>query len=458
MSFERIIDVAHEDYAIKAKKLTKWYEIKRSPTSVFFRNFLDWGKATRLQLNHARGDAGKIIALHPIDFAIHKGSVIGIIGKNGAGKSTLLQLVCGTIHPSEGTINVNGRISALLELGAGFNPEFTGIENARLNAALQGMSSIEIENRLAEIIAFADIGDFVERPTKTYSSGMFVRLAFAVATCIDPDILIIDEALSVGDGQFAKKSFEKIMTLKEKGATILFCSHSLYQVEALCDRVLWLDKGTLRFDGRPSDAIAAYSYFLESEKNATARPPQSWVDASGGRHSSVPSDLRRGDDPFRFNDSSMCLPRLAGVDVKLNGTEVDLGTLEGRRLIVNGTGHQLCFVIHIKIDVAELGQDTVDVISEPTVALTVTTPSGQCLSSVSTLMQPTRLYWDHNGYGVISLTFPNLPLRRGLFRFDVLLGCGQGIHLYDQAIGVLTLDVRSDAAEQGLVQLAHQWQ
>jgi lipopolysaccharide transport system ATP-binding protein len=183
-------------------------------------------------------------ALSGVDLEVGQGEVVGIIGRNGSGKSTLLQLVCGTLSPTEGEINVHGRVAALLELGAGFNPEFSGRENVFLNGAILGVSRAEMEARFDEIVAFSGIGDFIDQPVKTYSSGMYVRLAFAVAVHIDPDILIIDEALSVGDGAFARKSFERIMALKEKGATILFCSHSMYQVEVLCQKALWLDAGT----------------------------------------------------------------------------------------------------------------------------------------------------------------------------------------------------------------------
>ena len=185
-------------------------------------------------------------ALQHLNLNIKAGEVVGIIGNNGAGKSTLLQLLCGTLKPSSGSLTVHGRVTALLELGAGFNPDFSGRENIFMNAAILGMRYEKIKDELDNIIAFADIGSFIDQPVKTYSSGMFMRLAFAVATSSEPDILIIDEALSVGDGAFARKSFERIMKLKDQGATILFCSHAMYQIEALCSRVLWLEQGQLR--------------------------------------------------------------------------------------------------------------------------------------------------------------------------------------------------------------------
>ncbi len=206
--------------------------------------------------------------LHEITFALTPGETLGIIGQNGAGKSTLLQLIAGTLTPTTGTIRYHGRIAALLELGAGFHPEFTGRENARLAAALLGLTAEEIEALLPEIFAFADIGDALDRPVKTYSSGMFVRLAFAVATAVEPDILIIDEALAVGDGAFAKKSFARIQQLKKRGATVLFVSHALYQVEQFCRQALWLDQGQIRQIGPARPVLEHYQAWLDQQEKS----------------------------------------------------------------------------------------------------------------------------------------------------------------------------------------------
>ena len=206
-------------------------------------------------------------ALRGVDFSIAPGEVVGIVGRNGAGKSTLLQMVCGTLQPSTGALTVRGRVAALLELGAGFNLDFSGLENIYMNAAILGLSRAQVDQRLEEILDFADIGDFIRQPVKTYSSGMFMRLAFAVATSVEPDVLVIDEALSVGDGAFARKSFDRIMALKDAGKTILFCSHSMYQIEALCARALWIDAGALRMAGSAADVCSAYQASL----NAGAR-------------------------------------------------------------------------------------------------------------------------------------------------------------------------------------------
>lgn len=209
----------------------------------------------------------EFIALQPVSLSIHKGRTIGIVGRNGSGKSTLLQMIAGTLTPTTGSVEVKGRISALLELGAGFNPEFTGRENVFLNAAILGISPKEVEARFQEILAFSEIGEFIDRPVKTYSSGMFVRLAFSVATLIDPDVVIIDEALSVGDEKFQRKCYNHLETLKEKGCTILFVSHSMKTVEQLCDYAYLLDKGELLGEGEPKEIIDQYHLMLYAQEN-----------------------------------------------------------------------------------------------------------------------------------------------------------------------------------------------
>lgn len=196
-------------------------------------------------------------ALRDATFAIRKGETVGIIGRNGAGKSTLLQIICGTLTPTNGTVSTVGRIAALLELGAGFNPEFTGRENVYLNGGLLGLSSAEIDARLPQIEAFADIGDFLDQPVKTYSSGMAVRLAFAVIAHVDADILIIDEALAVGDALFVQKCMRFLREFAKRG-TLLFVSHDTAAVLALCDRAIWLDHGTIVEDGSPKEVSEAY--------------------------------------------------------------------------------------------------------------------------------------------------------------------------------------------------------
>jgi len=201
-------------------------------------------------------------ALNNISLEVKRGETVGIIGRNGSGKSTLLQIICGTLNPSSGTLATKGRIAALLELGSGFNPDFTGQENVFMNASILGLSRPEIEQRYDEIVAFADIGEFIDQPIKSYSSGMVVRLAFAVAINVDPQILVVDEALSVGDELFQRKCFSRIEAIRDKGTTILFVSHSGGTIIELCDRAILLDGGVKLTEGKPKQIVARYQKLL----------------------------------------------------------------------------------------------------------------------------------------------------------------------------------------------------
>ncbi|TAN64847.1 MAG: ABC transporter ATP-binding protein [Methylobacter sp.] len=263
------------DLAIKVENLSKCYQIYETPSDRL-KQFV----APRLQ--RLTGQSPKqyfreFWALKDISFEIKKGETVGIIGRNGSGKSTLLQLICGTLNPTDGSVETRGRIAALLELGSGFNPEFTGRENVYMNAAVLGLSNKEIESCFNDIVAFADIGDFIEQPVKTYSSGMFVRLAFAVAVHVHPDILVIDEALSVGDIVFQNKCMKKIKAIKEKGTSILFVSHDLSTVQIVCDRVIWIKNGSLRLSGYSVDVCQEYYVDSISHKGSVAAPIEDTV-------------------------------------------------------------------------------------------------------------------------------------------------------------------------------------
>ncbi len=204
------------------------------------------------------------VALDDISFEIRKGETVGIIGRNGAGKSTLLQIICGTLTPTSGAVEINGRVAALLELGSGFNPEFTGRENVFMNGSILGLTQEEIESRFDDIAAFADIGDFMEQPVKTYSSGMYVRLAFAVIAHVDADILVIDEALSVGDAVFTQKCMRFIHSFKKQG-TLLFVSHDMSSILTLCENAVWLSQGTLRRQGNAKTISEEYLQYTLQE-------------------------------------------------------------------------------------------------------------------------------------------------------------------------------------------------
>ena len=210
-------------------------------------------------------------ALHDVTLEINKGETVGIIGTNGSGKSTLLKIITGVIRQTEGEVEVDGRISALLELGAGFNMEYTGIENVYLQGDMMGFSRQEIEQKMEDILGFADIGDFVHQPVKTYSSGMFVRLAFAVAINIEPEVLIVDEALSVGDVFFQAKCYRKFEEFKKQGKTILFVSHDLGSITKYCDRAILLNKGRKVMEGTPKEAVDRYKMALVEQEEADCR-------------------------------------------------------------------------------------------------------------------------------------------------------------------------------------------
>ena len=206
-------------------------------------------------------------ALRDISFEIMKGETMGIIGRNGAGKSTLLQIICGTLTPTSGEVQVHGRVAALLELGAGFNPEFTGRDNVYMNGAIMGLSKVEVDERFDNIAAFADIKDFIDQPVKTYSSGMYVRLAFASAIHVNPDILIVDEALAVGDMFFQSKCMSRMRRMMESGVTVLFVSHDTASVKSLCQKGVFLEDGELKKIGKASEVVATYISLVHGEMN-----------------------------------------------------------------------------------------------------------------------------------------------------------------------------------------------
>jgi lipopolysaccharide transport system ATP-binding protein len=201
-------------------------------------------------------------ALRDISFSVKRGETVGIIGRNGSGKSTLLQMICGTVSPTSGTVLTRGRVAALLELGAGFNTEFTGRENIFLNAAILGISAEEMEKRMGDVMSFSELGDFLDQPVKTYSSGMYSRLAFSIAIHVDPEILIVDEALAVGDARFVAKCMRRIKDIQERGATILFVSHDVGAVRTLCERAIWLDKGSLVQEGDVFPVTGGFMEFM----------------------------------------------------------------------------------------------------------------------------------------------------------------------------------------------------
>lgn len=356
-------------------------------------------------------------ALQDVDLELKQGEILGIVGRNGSGKSTLLQLICGTLSATSGQLNVNGRIAALLELGAGFNPEFTGRENIFLNASILGLEQEEIEARFDEIVAFSGIEDFIEQPVKTYSSGMYVRLAFSVAVCVDPDILIIDEALSVGDGAFSRKSFERIMALKKAGKTILFCSHSLYQIEALCNKAIWLEKGQVQLQGTPAEVVVNYNNFLES------------LNAPAAEENVYHSVVKASHTHFK--------------EIKI---------------IVNGKSNKRQILKSQQSDLSIVASYISDInVPAPSVGVAIFTGDGRIIASATTKNDNFDIARDSEGKAKVEVCFKTIPLLKGHYYIDLFLACEDAIHVYEHAAHVAELEVIQDGLEQGVFAIQHEW-
>ena len=397
------------DLAIHAQHLGKAFQLYDRPID----------RLKQMLMRGRRRYYREFAALHDINFELKRGEVLGLVGRNGAGKSTLLQLICGTLNPTEGQVAVHGRVAALLELGAGFNPDFSGQENIYLNASILGLNKSEIDERYDAIVDFSGIADFIHQPVKTYSSGMYVRLAFSIATSVDPDILVIDEALSVGDGAFARKSFDRIMRLKEKGATILFCSHSTYQIEALCTRALWLDKGVVQLIGDPATVVAGYQAFLDRDAVPQSQDHETISVASPTGHA-----------------------RILGVQTQSDATV-------GKTLYLQSCKHTLGVTVGFASDIA---------LPPPVLAVTIHAPDGRTIASSSTQADGVELVRDAAGRGTATLEFPKIPLLKGEYYVGAYLLSEDGIHVYDAAANVATLHFSQESLEQGVVSLPHQWQ
>ncbi|MBB4287816.1 ABC transporter ATP-binding protein [Roseospira goensis] len=411
--------------AVRLRGACKTYRTYDRPVERLFSLFPGLRRLARPRLFHS---------LQPLDLDIRHGEVVGIVGRNGAGKSTLLQLVCRTLPPTAGTVQIDGTVSALLELGAGFNPEFTGRENVYLSASILGIPRAETARRMDEIVRFADIGDFVDQPVKTYSSGMYVRLAFAVATAVDPDILVVDEALSVGDGAFARKSFERIMTMKAAGKTILFCSHSLYQLEAICSRVLWIDQGRLMEDGPPGDVIAHYQRFLD-----TGLRPGEYGTAAETAAAAATAGTAAGDGDPPAGPQGYA--RLAGVRVAVDGTE-------GTELVARSGASDVSI---------EVAFDSDPALPSPTVAITISTADGHILTSVATWEEGIAVARDPAGRGRARVVYPRLPLLKGRYLVGAYVFCERGIHSYGWVDPAATLEVTQEDIVKGFFRMPHHW-
>lgn len=398
------------EVAIRAEGLCKRYDLYAQPSD----------RLKQILWRGRRRYYREFWALRDVSIDLRPGEVLGVIGRNGAGKSTLLQLICGTLTPTSGSLRVDGRVAALLELGAGFNPEFSGRENIYLNASILGLSQEAIDERCEQIIDFSGIRDFIDQPVKTYSSGMYVRLAFSIATSVEPDILVVDEALAVGDGEFARKSFDRIMALRDGGKTILFCSHSMYQIEALCNRALWLEEGSVAEAGAPSGVVVRYNQFLDRRSESA----------------------RRETAPDTSVSAPLGTARIARIRVSADGAT-------GPRLQVASGSSTVSISMDFVADPA---------LPAPSVAVLFTDHDGRVVASAGTLNDGYDVPRDAQGRGTARIVFERFPLLKGTYWVYGFLMCEKAIHFYENAEMVAQLEVTQNGLELGFVSLPHRWE
>lgn len=355
------------EFAIRVKHLEKMYKLYNKPSD-------------RLRETLGlRVPVKEHYALKDVSFDVKRGETVGIIGTNGSGKSTILKIITGVLNPTKGEVEVDGRISALLELGAGFNMEYSGIENVYLNGTMMGFSREEIDARLQDILDFADIGDFVYQPVKSYSSGMFVRLAFAVAINIDPEILIVDEALSVGDVFFQAKCYRKFEEFKAQGRTILFVSHDLSSIARYCDRVILLNKGVKLEEGSPKQMVDMYKQLLVGQDPAKAEEEK----AAGHPKENWNSQFQVNPDMLEYGS------RLAEI--------VDFAVLDEKGRCTNTIEKGSTFKIRMKVAFRET-------IQEPIMAFTFKDIKGTEITGTNTLFEKAAV--EHSDAGdVCTVTF-----------------------------------------------------
>ena len=413
-------DTSH--FSVQAEGLGKQYVLGASPYQRLWHLLL--GTSSKM---------ASFNALSNVSLQIQKGESVGIIGQNGAGKSTLLQLLCGTLSPSTGQLHVNGQVAALLELGAGFNQDFTGRENILFSAAMYGMQPQYIEQHLQDIVDFADIGEFIDQPVRTYSSGMYVRLAFAIATSVQPDVLVIDEALSVGDGAFARKSFDRIMQLKQSGVTLLFCSHALFQVEALCSRCIWLHQGQVMANGPSAQVIAQYNDWLSQQSIAKFQ-----------------LQTQPGNDALAEN-SARPEPSFTGPagSVRFTNLKVRCDDISGTALNARSGESQL------SVDFEFMADPQLPI---PNLALVIYGADGRIVCSTGTWIDGLALKRSPDGNGRATLNFPKLPLLKGQYSLTAFLMCERAVHVYEAVEHFATVQVTQPHLEQGLFSIPHHWQ
>ncbi|HET7712604.1 MAG TPA: ABC transporter ATP-binding protein [Thermoanaerobaculia bacterium] len=371
-------------------------------------------------------------ALRDISFAVDTGEAFGIIGRNGSGKSSLLKIISGILKPTSGRIVVRGRVAALIELGAGFHPEITGRENIYINGIMLGLSRAEIDKRFDRIVDFAGIGEFLDQPVKTYSSGMYVRLGFAVAVHVDPDILLIDEVLSVGDEEFSQKCVAKIQEMKYRGVTLLFVTHQLDQVRNLCDRALWLDHGAAKMIGDPLRVVDAYLQNVAGISSPAETPSEESAEVSE-EEESEPSDSENQEEE-RWGSGEVVLRRVALVDK------------EGRELVALAAGAAVSVEIEVEVRVPQ---------SDFVFGIGIYHADGTCVYGTNTEVEglmPENLDAD----GRVRFTIPSLDLVAGSYRIDAAVHTRSG-RAFDYRRGCVRFIVGSRVHDVGVYRPAHHW-
>ena len=369
-----------------------------------------WDRLREVASGRPRHQA--IHALDDVSFALHDGESLGILGENGAGKSTLLSILSGVTAPTRGEIAVRGKVASLLELGMGFHPELTGRQNILLNAAMMGLDEIEAQAKVPEIIAFSELGEFIDRPVKTYSTGMSMRLGFAIAVQVEPDVLIIDEALSVGDGYFQKKCMDRIRHFIDSGRTLLFCSHAMYYVSRLCPRALWLRRGRVQAYGPVEEVVRAYESFLAAKAGSE---PEEEAAAPGG-------------------------------PVKIAGIRFP-GRPEGERQPAFEHGDTWALEVDWRAETPAL---------EMHVGVTVNTVDNVQVCSFGSHQDGEPCFTGRRHYRA-RLEIPQLPLIKGEFSLYVYVLDETGLHVYDQDYLPAAFSVVSPSYRFGLMQIPHRW-
>lgn len=375
-------------------------------------------------------------ALKDVSFELQQGQCLGVVGDNGAGKSTLLKLLAGTLQPSHGDLHRSGRVTAILELGAGFHPDFTGRDNLMFGGSFIGLDPAEMARLSDSIIAFSELGEAIDRPVKTYSSGMTVRLAFALVTALQPELLIIDEALSVGDQHFQKKCVQRIESFREHGCTILFCSHSLYHVRQLCDQVLWLDKGLVRGLGDTESVLAGYKTHVRLQDSA--------------QQVSAQASPSTGSDPVTHHDLNTWVAsgkRASLLEARVSGLEADVSD-ESVPLLASSD-------LVIRVQVVSVSDEN------PSVGVMLEQFQGTGITSVATHADGIDLTAlekrDGRTIWQVTLTFPQLPLHSGQYSLSFYLFDAQGLVVYDEWKDYILFQWLSPSLTPGLVRLPHQW-